>query len=100
MDKFVINGPTVLKGKVKVDGSKNAALPILSAALLIDKGETVIRNVPPLMDIYTLADINQWKPNCNSFNWGELLFAHNLLSILPLGLFWLAWLWFMRRRLN
>jgi UDP-N-acetylglucosamine 1-carboxyvinyltransferase len=57
MDKFVINGPTVLKGKVRVDGSKNAALPILAAALLIEKGETVIKNVPPLMDIYTRADM-------------------------------------------
>ena len=57
MDKFVINGPTVLKGKVRVDGSKNAALPILAATLLIEKGETVIKNVPPLMDIYTLADV-------------------------------------------
>lgn len=57
MDKFVINGPAVLKGKVKVDGSKNAALPILAATLLIDKGETVIRNVPPLMDIHTLSQM-------------------------------------------
>jgi UDP-N-acetylglucosamine 1-carboxyvinyltransferase len=57
MDKFVINGPTVLEGKVRVDGSKNAALPILAATLLIKKGETVIKNVPPLMDIYTLADV-------------------------------------------
>jgi UDP-N-acetylglucosamine 1-carboxyvinyltransferase len=57
MDKFVINGPTVLQGKVEVDGSKNATLPILAAALLIAKGETVIKNVPPLMDIYTLADM-------------------------------------------
>jgi len=49
-------------------------------------------------DIYTLADIVQWTPNFNSFNLGELLFAHNLLSVLPLGLFWLAWLWVMRRQ--
>lgn len=57
MDKFVINGPAVLKGKVLVDGSKNAALPILAAALLIDTGETVIRNVPPLMDIFTMSEM-------------------------------------------
>jgi UDP-N-acetylglucosamine 1-carboxyvinyltransferase len=60
MDKFVINGPTVLKGKIKVDGSKNAALPILAATLLIDKGETVIRNVPPLQDIYTLSQMLEY----------------------------------------
>lgn len=53
MDKFVINGGRSLKGQVKVDGSKNAGLPIIFGSLLIDKGETVIRNVPPLRDIYT-----------------------------------------------
>lgn len=60
MDKFVINGPATLKGKVKVDGSKNAALPILAATLLIEKGETVIKNVPPLMDIYTLSQMLEY----------------------------------------
>jgi len=60
MDKFVINGPSRLEGKVKVGGSKNAALPIIAAALLIDKGETVIRNVPPLQDIYTLKEMMEY----------------------------------------
>lgn len=57
MDKFIINGPAVLKGSVTVEGSKNAALPIIAAALLIDKGETVLRNIPPLRDIYTMIDM-------------------------------------------
>jgi UDP-N-acetylglucosamine 1-carboxyvinyltransferase len=60
MDKFVITGPNVLKGRIKVDGSKNAALPIVAGALLIDKGETVIRNVPPLRDIYTMAKVLEY----------------------------------------
>lgn len=49
-------------------------------------------------NIYALADINQWQPNLNSFNWGEFLFPHSLTSILPILLFWLAWLYLMRRR--
>ena len=57
MDKFVIQGPAVLKGKVKVDGSKNAALPIIAGALLIEKGESIIKNVPPLRDIYTIVEV-------------------------------------------
>ncbi len=57
MDKFVINGGATLKGKINVDGSKNAALPIIASALLIDKGETTIRNVPPLRDIATMSDV-------------------------------------------
>jgi UDP-N-acetylglucosamine 1-carboxyvinyltransferase len=60
MDKFVITGPNVLAGRIKVDGSKNAALPIVAGALLIDKGETVIRNVPPLRDIYTMAKVLEY----------------------------------------
>ncbi|HUV29924.1 MAG TPA: UDP-N-acetylglucosamine 1-carboxyvinyltransferase [Acidobacteriota bacterium] len=57
MDKFVIQGPSTLNGKIRVDGSKNAALPILAAALLIDKGESVISNVPPLRDIFTIIRV-------------------------------------------
>jgi UDP-N-acetylglucosamine 1-carboxyvinyltransferase len=60
MDKFIISGPNRLEGKIKVSGSKNAALPIIAAALLVDKGETVIRNVPPLQDIYTLSEMMEY----------------------------------------
>lgn len=57
MDKFVIKGNNPLKGTVKVEGSKNSALPIILGALLIDKGETVIKNIPPLRDIYSAIDV-------------------------------------------
>ena len=57
MDKFVIKGGKPLKGRVKVEGSKNASLPIIAASLLIDKGETVIKNVPPLRDIYSMIKV-------------------------------------------
>jgi hypothetical protein len=49
-------------------------------------------------NIYAMADIKQWQPNFNSFNWGELLFPHSLMSVLPLLIFWLVWLWLLRRR--
>lgn len=57
MDKFTVNGSRKLSGKCKVEGSKNAALPIIFGSLLIDKGETVIKNVPPLRDIYTTIKV-------------------------------------------
>ena len=60
MEKFSIRGAKALKGTVRVDGSKNAALPVIVAALLIEKGETVIRNVPPLRDIYTLMQVMEY----------------------------------------
>ena len=36
MDKFLIDGPSKIKGKVSISGSKNASLPILAATLLFD----------------------------------------------------------------
>ena len=37
MDKFLINGPCRVRGKVSISGSKNASLPILAATLLFTK---------------------------------------------------------------
>lgn len=56
MDKFIIEGITPLKGTIKVSGSKNAALPIIAAALLGDS-ETTISNIPRLQDIYTFNNV-------------------------------------------
>ena len=50
MDKFLINGPCKIKGKVSISGSKNASLPILAATLLFDKPVT-IKNLPRVRDI-------------------------------------------------
>lgn len=57
MDKFVVKGGAKLNGSVNISGSKNAALPILIAGLLIEKGETVIKNVPNLADIATVLNL-------------------------------------------
>lgn len=60
MDKFVIKGGIPLEGSLKIEGSKNAALPIIFASLLIKKGKTTIKNVPPLRDIYTAIKVLQY----------------------------------------
>ena len=57
MDKFIIKGGRKLSGKVAVSGSKNAALPIIVAALLPESGKSVIKNVPDLMDIRTIIGV-------------------------------------------
>lgn len=50
MDRFVIKGGTRLEGSIRVNGSKNAALPLLAASLLTDQPVT-LRDVPDLADI-------------------------------------------------
>ncbi len=52
MDKLVIEGGVPLRGSIRVSGSKNAALPILLACLLVD-GPVSLTNVPRLRDIHT-----------------------------------------------
>jgi len=52
MDQFVIQGGTSLAGEVTISGAKNAALPILFAALL-PEGKSTFTNVPRLRDIIT-----------------------------------------------
>src|SRR5690606_1374418 len=50
MDVFVIEGGRKLGGSLRINGSKNAALPLLAAALLTDEPVT-LRDVPDLSDI-------------------------------------------------
>ena len=56
MDKFIVEGGVRLKGVVEISGAKNAALPILAATLLTDE-KCVIKNVPPLDDVYNMLRI-------------------------------------------
>ena len=56
MDKFVIKGGRRLRGSVDISGAKNAALPIMAAALLAD-GPSTIRRVPRLADIDHMSQI-------------------------------------------
>src|SRR4029450_9425003 len=56
MDKIVIQGGQRLKGKVKISGSKNAALPIMAASIL-SSGWNDLQNIPDLRDIATMAGL-------------------------------------------
>ncbi|MGN4126707.1 UDP-N-acetylglucosamine 1-carboxyvinyltransferase [Lysinibacillus sphaericus] len=57
MEKIIVTGGQKLQGKVRVEGAKNAVLPILAAALLASKGENVIKEVPNLADVYTINEV-------------------------------------------
>ncbi len=56
MDKFVINGPCKIKGKIQVSGSKNASLPILASTLLFDE-PVELRNIPNVRDIQVMINL-------------------------------------------
>ena len=53
MDKFIINGGKKISGEVNISGAKNAVLPLMTAALLVD-GKTTINSVPDLRDTRTM----------------------------------------------
>jgi len=56
MDKLLITGGRPLEGEVRVSGAKNAALPIMCAALLTAK-PLALSNVPQLADVSTAAKL-------------------------------------------
>jgi UDP-N-acetylglucosamine 1-carboxyvinyltransferase len=54
MDTFVIEGGRPISGEITVAGNKNAALPMLAAALLTDQPVT-LDNVPEIRDVATMC---------------------------------------------
>ncbi len=56
MEKFSIEGPSKIKGEVKISGSKNSSLPILAATLLFNK-PVVLKNLPKVEDINTMINL-------------------------------------------
>jgi UDP-N-acetylglucosamine 1-carboxyvinyltransferase len=56
MEKMIIHGGAPLRGTVTLSGSKNAALPIMMAALLTSE-PLVLSNVPRLRDVKTAMDL-------------------------------------------
>ncbi|CAC7009180.1 UDP-N-acetylglucosamine 1-carboxyvinyltransferase [Staphylococcus aureus] len=57
MDKIVIKGGNKLTGEVKVEGAKNAVLPILIASLLASDKPSKLVNVPALSDVETINNV-------------------------------------------
>ena len=57
MEEIIVQGGNQLKGTVKIEGAKNAVLPILAASLLAEDGVTTLRNVPILSDVFTMNQV-------------------------------------------
>ena len=53
-----ISGGNPLSGSVKIQGSKNAVLPIMAACILV-KGQTIIRNCPKITDVFYMKKLLQ-----------------------------------------
>ena len=62
MQKFIINGGQKLYGKIRVDTSKNAILPILAGSIII-KGDVVLHNITYYEDVINMLQILNSLPN-------------------------------------
>ncbi|MCA1032082.1 UDP-N-acetylglucosamine 1-carboxyvinyltransferase [Bacillus timonensis] len=57
MEKIIVRGGRKLNGTVKVEGAKNAVLPVIAASLLASDGKSIICDVPELSDVYTINEV-------------------------------------------
>lgn len=58
MEKIIVTGSKrPLEGQVKIEGAKNAVLPLLAATVLASTGKTVLTNVPILSDVFTMNNV-------------------------------------------
>lgn len=71
MKSFLIKGGKPLKGSITISGSKNAALPIMAACLLTDE-TCVLKNVPDIADVHSMANILRALGAKITFNKGEM----------------------------
>ncbi|WP_205862989.1 UDP-N-acetylglucosamine 1-carboxyvinyltransferase [Planosporangium thailandense] len=55
--RFHVRGGTALRGTAVIQGAKNAALPMIAAALLATEGRTVLRNVPAIADVARAVEL-------------------------------------------
>lgn len=70
MDEICITGGKPLQGKISIQGSKNAALPMMAAALL-HRGISILEDCPAIADVFcmeeilrTLGAVTWWDGNC------------------------------------
>ena len=84
MDVFQIQGPVRLSGRIEVNGSKNAALPIMAASILAP-GRSSLAGVPQLADIAVLKELLE-SLGCKVDKQADGLFAIDATTITnPVG---------------
>ncbi|MCX7905729.1 MAG: UDP-N-acetylglucosamine 1-carboxyvinyltransferase [Elusimicrobiales bacterium] len=87
MECFIIEGPNIVTGEVKISGSKNSALPILFATILTDD-KCIVENVPELSDIKTTYELLAYcgKECFFGFNRFEVSQSSNIKTEAPYDL--------------
>ncbi len=76
MDKFIIEKSLPLHGSLKIEGSKNSALPIMAATLLADE-PCALHNIPALQDVSVMQMLlSQLGAQVTPGESGQSLFAH------------------------
>lgn len=98
---FVINGSKHLEGSVEIGGSKNAALPLMAASLLIEEVST-LTNVPDISDIHDFIHFYESIGARVSFEENTLTIDSRNISLSSIdtskisrtraGIYFIAWL--------
>ncbi|GGD00446.1 UDP-N-acetylglucosamine 1-carboxyvinyltransferase [Pontibacillus salipaludis] len=57
MEKIIVRGGSKLTGTVKVEGAKNAVLPVIAAGLIASEGKSILKDVPALADVHTISEV-------------------------------------------
>src|SRR5699024_9197223 len=57
MEKIIVKGGTKLQGTVRVEGAKNAVLPVIAASIIASEGKSIIHDAPPLADVSTINEV-------------------------------------------
>lgn len=57
MEKIIVRGGRQLNGTVKVEGAKNAVLPVIAASIIASEGKSVLHEVPALADVHTINEV-------------------------------------------
>lgn len=82
MSQFIVQGGKKLSGSVQISGSKNAALPIICAALLTSEPVT-LTNIPNIADIHSMIKIIEHFGATTELHGGTLKINSKNLSFKP-----------------
>jgi len=74
LDKIIVRGGKRLNGTVKVEGAKNAVLPVIAATLLASDGKSIIKSVPTLSDVFTINEVLRFLN-------ADVTFANNEVTV-------------------